>query len=348
MLKVGIHSVTHPQPGVERLDLEAQADTVGPTPTPQVVPPAKKPAKRLHEVIAGLKTAQMAPAMPPAPTVQPQTPPPVPPPPKLPPVELPPKTTDAQISLSQRAALADVSESSTGAPPKSEIDSVGSIHSDEFADANQAEIEAGKNRYNANRYSLYSAKAAALDRAELLAELLLRGISKAGAAHLSSILVKAALGVGEGIGNMPQAGQQAVPREAEASRQAIGKDIVRTGGGMALPKGTAFYMKTHKPIYPTPALNALLSRGLKPEANPYVVPLTKTNALMVLARGGLRKEAVLDFIRVSRDKKAALLTLGRIKQASERRGRDTSGLPGSGGDQASGVAARPGADAVGG
>jgi len=46
--------------------------------------------------------------------------------------------------------------------------------------------------------------------------------------------------------------------------------------------------------------------------------MNKAAALVRLVKSGLRKTAVLDFLRVSQDKKAALLTIGRLQKASEQ------------------------------
>lgn len=311
MLKVAIHSITAPGPQVENLAKEEEGQGPSSRPAPK---DDREKEKRIHPIVeVAAKMGELNPAF--APEVKQMIPPPT---------QLLPPKTEGQTSLKRLSALANVADRSTAEAPKSD---------DKTIPPNPTDIPVKTNRYTRRTLdassSLYSAKYAAFGKAELLAELYALGLRKEAAQALSNVLVKAALGTG--FGNFLIPGQTPTLRSGTGTRSA-GAGGVRTTDhvGTKQPDGTSSIAKS-KPLVNTPHVNLLTGspgtpwRGSGGSAMPpaqgkiaFASAHKKAAALVKLARCGLEREAVLDFLRVSQDKKAALLTLGRIKQASER------------------------------
>ena len=278
MVKVSIHSITAPGAGVVNLSKE--------DPSSQSLPEPMKPQRLDAPPLIELPTA-----LPPTLSLSPEQ------------ANSLTKTEGSQITPANRMASASVSSAGVGMTPPADSEALPSSAKDKYAKKTQ-EGSRGMNSLP-GKSVLEASKTAAFARAEVLASLP-AGLSKKAAERLSQVLLKLAF---VGTGNAPQAGQVAVPREAVAARQATTSGVKTTGNvGTRLPDGAA-QMALRKPTMATPSLDKLLSNSLRPEA--------KAAALVTLAREGLQKHAVLDFIRVSQDKKAALSTLGRMYKTAE-------------------------------
>ena len=293
MRKAAIHSITAPGPAVE--DLAADAGYKKPSSkahaykldeTPQTVHPMVELAmkNKLPELdssrnLSGRQTPQSE-------------------------FLLPPKTTGNAISMNRLSALSQVADCSSGEKPKSDLDVIPGKGGDVYARSGRQSI--GSHR---NVSSLEQAKYASFARAEVLSSLFRYRLSKAASDRLGEVLTKAALG--NGYGNFPQAGQTPIPRDAHGTRAATTTGVITTDHvGTRKPDGSAA-IENKAPLVQTPATNALMTQ-------PVGTWLGKAGALVRLVKVGMHKSAILDYIRASNDKKAALLTIGRLQKASEQ------------------------------
>ena len=296
MRKSAIHSITAPGPAVENLAVDAGYEKPRPKP-----PRPDKAAKKIHPLVELAmnhgKKADLDPAF--NPGIKQKIAPPE--------FILPPKTPSDAISMDKLTALSRVADRSTGVAPKGDLIPEGGGTA--YARSNRQSFGAHR-----NVSSLEQSKYAAFAKAELLAALYPYGLSKQAANTISEALLKVAF---EGTGNAPYAGKVAIPQGPLPSRQAIGGGVVSTGAGKSrLPDGEEA-IGSKLPVVDTPAATAI-SRVPMRQLMTQTAELRKAAALVELVKSGLTKQAVLDFLRSSTDKKAALLTIGRLHAASEQ------------------------------
>jgi hypothetical protein len=309
MRKSAIHSITAPGPAVENLAVDAGYEKPKPKP-----PPPDKAPKKIHplvEVAMANKVADFD---------------------NVNNFLLPPKTEGENLSLERLSALSHVSDRSTGEKPKTDIDVIPAKGGDVYARSGRQSIGAHR-----NISSLQQSKAAAFAKAELLSALYPLGLSRAASEAVGNVLLKTAF---QGIGNFPFAGQQAVMREAIPERGAGGTKQVDGTSNLA-KRGPAVknLANTSSHIGSALGMTGIGTTGSAARASVFTTepgslpfggstdgkvsvaefhPMNKAAALVNLVKHGMRKQAVLDFLRVSQDKKAALLTIGRLQKASEQ------------------------------
>ena len=323
MRKSAINSITAPGSVVENLAVDAGYEKAKPKPprpdkAPMKIHPMVELAMGHKMAAAPMPPPAAAPMPPPAPAPMPPPPPPPAPDPafdptakqKIPSPEflLPPKTPGEAISMDKLTALSHVADRSTGATPQTDLPGKGG----------ESVMRSSRQSVGAHRNvsSLQQSKYA-FARAELLSALYPYGLSKQAAGTLGEALLKVAF---EGTGNAPYAGKVAIPQGPLPSRQAIGGGVVSTGAGKSrLPDGEEA-IGSKLPAVDTPmttAISRVPLRLLRAQMT-QTAELRKAAALVELVKSGLTKQAVLDFLRGSTDKKAALLTIGRLHAASEQ------------------------------
>lgn len=325
MRKAAIHSITAPGPTVENLAVDAGYEK----PKPKPLPIDKAPQK-IHPLVEVAMSRKVATEIDPAydPAVKQQIP--------SPEFLLPPKTTGDALSLERLSALSHVADRSTGEKPKTDLDSIPAKGGDVYARSGRQSIGAHR-----NVSSLEQSKYASFAKAELLAALFPYGLSKRATDAVSNVLLKAAF---EGTGNFPYAGKPVVMRKAIPERGAGGTKQVASDvnvRGSAIPGMTNISGRIGSVAGGLTGGMTGGSLGTTGQAamasafttKPGTLPsggstLGKAAALVRLVKSGMQKQAVLDFLRVSQDKKAALLTLGRLQKASEqeRAGAKLAGL----------------------
>jgi hypothetical protein len=308
MLKAATQSITAPGSVIENLAVDAGYEKPKPKP-----PPPDKAPKKIHplvEVAMANKVADFD---------------------NVNNFLLPPKTEGENLSLERLSALSHVSDRSTGEKSKTDIDVIPAKGGDVYARSGRQSIGAHR-----NISSLQQSKAAAFAKAELLSALYPLGLSRAASEAVGNVLLKTAF---QGIGNFPFAGQQAVMRKAIPERgaggtkQMDGSSAIAARGpavsglsnigssvGSTIGKLSGGTIGGGSPGIGTTGRAAMSSAFT---TKPGTMPpggstLGKAAALVNLVKHGMRKQAVLDFLRVSQDKKAALLTIGRLQKASEQ------------------------------
>lgn len=312
MRKTAIQSITAPGSVVENLAVDAGYEK--PKPRPPFPDQAPKKVHPLVEVAMSRKVAaEIDPAF--DPTVKQSIPPPE--------FLLPPKTNGDAVSLDRLSALSHVADRSTGETPKTDVDVIPAKGGDVYARSGRQNT--GSHR---NVSSLARSKVAAFAEAELLSAIYPYGLSKGASDAIGVVLLKTAF---QGVGNAPFAGKQPVMRKAIPERGAGGTKqldgssaiasrgpavvgLANTGSsvGSVLGKGSPGLGTTGSAAV---ASSFTTKPGTMPNGGS---ALGKAAALVQLVKHGMRKQAVLDFLRVSRDKKAALLTIGRLQKASEQ------------------------------
>jgi len=298
MRKAAIHSITAPGPAVEDLAADAGYKKRAPRPSNKDdvdIKDEEGDEPKIHPLVEVAMSDKLANSDP-----------------KITPPEflLPPKTTGDAVSLKRLTALSNVADRSTGASAKSDADVIPAKGGDAHERTERQSVGAHR-----SISSLEQAKTAAFAKAEILASLFQFNLSKTAAERLSAVLVKAALGVG--YGNTAQLGQ-AVPRTAQGTRSATTTSVNTTDHvGTKKLDGTSI-VGNKPPLVNTPAVNVLMNRPVGAWLGTGGSTLGKAGALVEVVKSGMSKQAVLDFLRVSPDKKAALLTLGRLHKASEQ------------------------------
>ena len=307
MRKVAIHSITAPGPAVENLAVDAGYEKA------KLKPPPDKVARKVHPLVEVAMRRKLA-AVELDPAVDPAIKQKIPSPEFL----LPPKTTNDAVSLDRLAALSRVADRSTGETPKTDADIVPAKGGDMYARSGRQ-------------------KAAAFARAELLSAVYFYGLSKTAAEAVSNVLLKTAF---SGVGNVPYAGKKPTMRKAIPERGAGGtkqvdgtSNIAKRGpavkglSGVSSRIGSALGMTG---IGTTGKASQGSAFTTEPGSLPFgdltsgktsmaeFRPMNKAAALVNLVKSGMRKRAVLDFLRVSQNKKAALLTIGRLQKTSEQ------------------------------
>jgi len=258
--------------------------------------------------------------------------------------EIPPVSNELSTNFHQKTPLESLPIDRLSALSRKSDSGVGVTMSNDQANATgKGGDAAGRSGYSyrSNRRAISSpqpqSKLAAFARAELLAALYPYRLSKTASEAIGSVLLKAAA---QGVGNFPEAGQQAIMRKAIPERGAGGTKQVDGTANLA-KRGPAVknLANTSNHIGSMLGTTGLGTTGSAARASAFTTepgslpfggstdekvslaefrPMNKAAALVRLVKSGLRKTAVLDFLRVSQDKKAALLTIGRLQKASEQ------------------------------